>query len=82
MDEQLNRVGSMKQFVMSDNAASVPTAAAKVGVGWLAALFGMSMSDWTSLFGLAGAIAAFLFTILQIYVTVRDRIWKNADDNE
>lgn len=64
----------MKQFVFSDNSASVPVATAKVTVGWVVALAGMSMSDWTSLFGLASAAAAFIFTLLQIYVTVRDRL--------
>lgn len=76
MEQHLTPAQEMKQFVISDNAASVPLAVAKVGVGWLAALFGMSMSDWTNLFGLAGAVAAFIFTILQIYVTLRDRIWR------
>lgn len=70
----MTRGEEVKQFVMSDTAASVPLAAAKVGVGWIVALAGMSMSDWTSLFGLASAAAAFVFTLLQIYVTVRDRL--------
>ena len=46
-------------------------AVAKVFAVWLAYLTGLSLGQWFQLAGL-------VFTLLQIYVLVRDKLWRNG----
>lgn len=59
-------------------AASAPDTAAatvaKVGAAWAGTLLGFELGDIASLAGIAAASATVVYTLLMIFLTVRDRI--------
>ena len=54
-----------------DQHADVHTAVGKLLVVWITTLMGMTITEWAALF-------AILYTLLQIYILVRDKIWRDG----
>jgi hypothetical protein len=58
--------------------ASAPDTAvatsAKVGAAWAGTILGFELGDVASIAGIAAASATVVYTVLMIYLTVRDRI--------
>jgi hypothetical protein len=57
-------------------ADDVKIAATKVGIAWAGAFAGWGLTDWATFMALLASGLAAVFTILQIYVLARDKLFK------
>lgn len=64
---------------MSDNRISIlptghesdyPSIAGKMLIVWVSTITGITITEWAALF-------AILYTLLQIFILIRDKIWRD-----
>lgn len=55
---------------MASQDTDVQTAAGKLLLVWVTTITGLTVTEWAALF-------AIVYTLLQIFVLVRDKIWRD-----
>lgn len=59
-------------------SGAVGPALVKVCVSWLGVIAAWSLQDWATFFAMVASIAAIIYTCLQGYVLLRDKIFRRA----
>ncbi len=57
---------------VANHETDYPSVMGKLIVVWISTITGLTLSEWAALF-------AVVYTILQIYILIRDKIWRNRN---